>query len=198
MNSRLNSFNPLWLKDPEFKHWVGRVPNNPHKACCLLCEKDFLIADQGHHSLKAHAATPRHKIRSQMASSIKHERRSSDSFPGSPGSSTSQGDTLGSKSVFPLTRYERDDQLIPLLDNGWNMVDGRDAINKTFLFQSFNEAWSWMSRVALAGERMGHHPEWFNVYNTVQVTWITPECNGITVRDVKMAHFCDSTYKYYK
>lgn len=200
MNSRLNTFNPLWLRDPEFKRWVERVPHSPHKAGCLICERDFVIGDIGHRALKAHASSSKHRLRAQMLTKVRQDRRMSDVRPPSSSASSSPVlvDQVIEKQVSQLTRFERDDQLVPLLDNGWNMVDGRDAINKTFLFQSFNEAWSWMNRVALAGERMGHHPEWFNVYNTVQVTWTTPECSGLSVQDIKMANFCDSTYKFYK
>jgi 4a-hydroxytetrahydrobiopterin dehydratase len=53
---------------------------------------------------------------------------------------------------------------------GWEEVRGRDAITKTFQFKSFNQAWGWMNRVALAAEKMDHHPEWANVYGRVEVT----------------------------
>ncbi|WP_296478336.1 4a-hydroxytetrahydrobiopterin dehydratase, partial [Roseinatronobacter sp.] len=63
--------------------------------------------------------------------------------------------------------------LDPLLDAGWSMVDGRDAITKEFVFANFIEAFGFMSRAALVAEKMGHHPEWFNVYKTVTVTLST-------------------------
>ncbi|MGL5115137.1 MAG: 4a-hydroxytetrahydrobiopterin dehydratase, partial [Beijerinckiaceae bacterium] len=56
---------------------------------------------------------------------------------------------------------------------GWSQVDGRDAIAKRFSFADFNEAFGWMARVALIAEKMDHHPEWFNVYRTVDVTLST-------------------------
>ena len=64
-----------------------------------------------------------------------------------------------------LTEEER--TALPSLD-GWSLVEGRDAIQKTFAFKNFNEAFGWMSRVAMLAERMNHHPEWFNVYNKVR------------------------------
>lgn len=70
---------------------------------------------------------------------------------------------------------------------GWREVEGRDAIVKQFQFKDFNAAFGWMSRVALLAEKMDHHPEWFNVYNKVNVTLATHEADGVTSRDVKMA-----------
>lgn len=70
---------------------------------------------------------------------------------------------------------------------GWREADGRDAIVKQFQFKDFNAAFGWMSRVALLAEKIDHHPEWFNVYNKVNVTLATHEANGVTSRDVKMA-----------
>lgn len=52
-----------------------------------------------------------------------------------------------------------------------------------------------MNRVALAGEKIDHHPEWFNVYNKVEVTWSTHDCGGLSAKDIKMATFCDKTSK---
>jgi 4a-hydroxytetrahydrobiopterin dehydratase len=71
--------------------------------------------------------------------------------------------------------------------DGWSEVEGRDAIQKTFTFKSFNSAWGFMSRIALAAEKMDHHPEWFNVYNRVDITLSTHDCGGLSERDVKLA-----------
>lgn len=71
--------------------------------------------------------------------------------------------------------------------DGWQEVDGRDAITKTFTFANFNEAFGWMGRVALAAEKMDHHPEWFNVYKTVEVTLSTHDAGGLTQNDIKLA-----------
>jgi len=70
-------------------------------------------------------------------------------------------------------------------------VEERDAIKKTFTFTDFNQAWSFMSRSALVAEKMDHHPEWFNVYNTVEVTLTTHDCHGLSAKDVEMAEKMD-------
>lgn len=69
----------------------------------------------------------------------------------------------------------------------WAEVEGRDAIQRTFRFRSFNEAWGFMSRVALTAEKMDHHPEWFNVYNRVEITLATHDAGGVTGQDIKLA-----------
>jgi 4a-hydroxytetrahydrobiopterin dehydratase len=74
---------------------------------------------------------------------------------------------------------------------GWSEVAGRDAIAKKFIFADFNEAFGFMTRVALAAEKLDHHPEWFNVYKTVQVTLSTHDAGGLTERDVKLAELMD-------
>jgi len=73
--------------------------------------------------------------------------------------------------------------------DGWTLVDGREAIGKTFTFKDFNEAFGFMTRVALKAEKMDHHPEWFNVYKTVEVTLATHDAGGLTELDVKLASF---------
>ncbi|MCE9648338.1 MAG: 4a-hydroxytetrahydrobiopterin dehydratase [Parvibaculum sp.] len=74
---------------------------------------------------------------------------------------------------------------------GWTKTRGRDAIEKTFTFKDFNEAFGWMARVALAAEKADHHPEWFNVYRTVKVLLTTHEVDGLSERDVKLAGLMD-------
>jgi 4a-hydroxytetrahydrobiopterin dehydratase len=74
---------------------------------------------------------------------------------------------------------------------GWRMVDGRDAISRTFTFADFSAAFGFMARAALAAERMNHHPEWFNVWNRVEVTLSTHDAGGLTERDVKLAEALD-------
>lgn len=73
----------------------------------------------------------------------------------------------------------------------WHDVEGRNAIKKTFKFTDFNEAFGFMSRCAMAAEDMDHHPEWFNVYNRVEVILSTHDCNGVSERDIAMAEFMD-------
>ena len=75
----------------------------------------------------------------------------------------------------------------------WEDVQGRDAIRRSFTFADFNAAFGFMSRVALMAEKMDHHPEWFNVYNRVDVTLATHDCGGVSERDVKLALFMDKT-----
>ena len=74
---------------------------------------------------------------------------------------------------------------------GWTEVSGRDAITKKFVFKDFNEAFGFMSRAALIAEKMDHHPEWFNVYKTVEVTLSTHDAGGLTELDVKLAAAMD-------
>ena len=74
---------------------------------------------------------------------------------------------------------------------GWRLVDGRDAIHKTFTFKDFNEAFGFMARAALVAEQMNHHPEWLNVWNRVEVTLSTHDAGGLTERDMKLAEAMD-------
>ena len=75
---------------------------------------------------------------------------------------------------------------------GWSAVEGRDAICKVYKFADFNAAWGFMNRVALKAEQMNHHPEWFNVYNTVDVTLATHDAGGVTQLDLDLAKFMDA------
>jgi 4a-hydroxytetrahydrobiopterin dehydratase len=74
---------------------------------------------------------------------------------------------------------------------GWVEVNGRDAISRKFTFKDFNEAFGFMTRAALIAEKLDHHPEWFNVYNRVEVTLATHDAGGVTERDVKLAQEMD-------
>ena len=87
--------------------------------------------------------------------------------------------------VEKLTGRERARALAGL--EGWSEVAGRDAIRKEFRFKDFNQAFGFMSRIALMAERMDHHPEWFNVYNKVEIVLSTHDCGGLSERDVKLA-----------
>jgi len=73
----------------------------------------------------------------------------------------------------------------------WQDASDRDAIVKSFKFKNFNEAFGFMSRVAMEAERINHHPEWFNVYSRVDVTLTTHDCGGLSNRDVALARFMD-------
>ncbi|MBN8968686.1 MAG: 4a-hydroxytetrahydrobiopterin dehydratase [Rhizobiales bacterium] len=70
---------------------------------------------------------------------------------------------------------------------GWSEVAGRDAIARTFVFADFNEAFGFMARVALVAEKSDHHPEWRNVYKTVEVVLATHDAGGVTRRDLALA-----------
>jgi len=69
----------------------------------------------------------------------------------------------------------------------WSDVSGRDAIGRTFTFRDFNEAFGFMARAALVAEKSDHHPEWRNVYKTVEVVLATHDAGGVTARDVELA-----------
>jgi 4a-hydroxytetrahydrobiopterin dehydratase len=86
----------------------------------------------------------------------------------------------------------RDKVLSTLSGTGWSLVDGRDAITKRFVFRDFNEAFGWMTRAALIAEQMGHHPEWFNVYKTVDVTLSTHDIGGLSSLDAALAEKMDA------
>jgi 4a-hydroxytetrahydrobiopterin dehydratase len=77
-------------------------------------------------------------------------------------------------------------------NKGWSKVKGRSAIQKSFKCADFNEAFSFMTRVALVAEKMNHHPEWFNVYNRVDVVLSTHDAGGVTELDFKLAKVMDS------
>jgi 4a-hydroxytetrahydrobiopterin dehydratase len=74
---------------------------------------------------------------------------------------------------------------------GWSAAQGRDAIVKTYKFDDFNAAFGWMSRIALAAEKLDHHPEWFNVYSRVEVLLATHDAGGVTELDVRLAKIMD-------
>ena len=88
-----------------------------------------------------------------------------------------------------LTGSDRSTALATL--SGWAEVPGRDAISRKFVFKDFNQAFGFMTRAALVAEKMDHHPEWFNVYKTVEVTLSTHDAGGLTELDVKLAEAMD-------
>ncbi|MEM5296998.1 4a-hydroxytetrahydrobiopterin dehydratase [Burkholderia sp. JPY481] len=99
-------------------------------------------------------------------------------------------DQRGNTMIQKLTSAERTQQLAKL--PRWESVAQRDAIRRTFEFADFNEAFGFMTRVAIKAQEMDHHPEWFNVYNKVDITLSTHEANGVTERDIALATFIDS------
>jgi 4a-hydroxytetrahydrobiopterin dehydratase len=75
--------------------------------------------------------------------------------------------------------------------HGWAEIADRDAIRKSFHFEGFSEAWGFMSRIALLAEKHDHHPELFNVYNRVEIALSTHDVDGLSERDIRMAHAID-------
>ena len=75
--------------------------------------------------------------------------------------------------------------------SGWEEVKGRDAAKKEFKFADFNEAFGFMTRVAIEADKTDHHPEWFNVYNRVEITLTTHDADGLSERDVLLAGFIE-------
>lgn len=94
-----------------------------------------------------------------------------------------------------LSNETRKMVLQPLFDTGWEMGDGRDAIQKTFKFADFADAFGWMTRVAIWAEKWNHHPEWSNVYNKVSVTLITHDVDGLSTLDAKLARKMDGLFE---
>ena len=89
-----------------------------------------------------------------------------------------------------LPEADRRAGLPPLAETGWAAVPGKDAIRKVWKFRSFSEAWGFMSRAALVAEKLNHHPEWRNVYNVVDVTLTTHDCQGLSKLDLDLAKAC--------
>ena len=79
-----------------------------------------------------------------------------------------------------------------LLDNGWQMAKDRDAIKKTYVFGNFVEAFGFMTRAAIWAEKLNHHPEWSNVYKTVEVTLTTHDTGGLSALDAKLGAKMDA------
>ena len=92
----------------------------------------------------------------------------------------------------PLTHPGRDELLTPLLENGWALAPDRDAIFKTYIFKNFIDAFGFMTQAALWAEKLNHHPEWSNVYKTVNVTLTSHDANGLTERDIVLARKMDA------
>ncbi len=88
-----------------------------------------------------------------------------------------------------LTDAQRAAGLAKLPD--WSMVAGREAITRRFVFTDFNAAFGFMTRAALVAEQLNHHPEWFNVWNKVDVTLATHDASGLTKLDLELATAMD-------
>ena len=85
-----------------------------------------------------------------------------------------------------------DSDLAALVEAGWTHDADRGAITKRFVFGNFIEAFGWMTRMAIVAEKMNHHPEWFNVYKTVDVTLTTHDVGGLSALDAKLARAMDA------
>ncbi len=90
-----------------------------------------------------------------------------------------------------LEKEQADAEIAAL--EGWERSENRDAMEKSYRFKNFNEAFAFMTRVALMAEKMDHHPEWFNVYNRVDVTLTTHDAGGLSKKDIKLARFMEKT-----
>lgn len=93
-------------------------------------------------------------------------------------------------TIRKLDPAARDSLLAELA--GWRLADGRDAIEKRFVFKDFNEAFGFMTRVALMADKIDHHPEWSNVYNRVDILLTTHDCDGLSERDAALARFIEA------
>lgn len=91
------------------------------------------------------------------------------------------------KTLIPEERHEGLKSL-----PHWQLVEGRDAITRSFRFKDFNAAFGFMTRAALVAEKLDHHPEWFNVYNKVDVTLSTHDAGGLTALDLQLATTMDA------
>jgi 4a-hydroxytetrahydrobiopterin dehydratase len=90
-----------------------------------------------------------------------------------------------------LSHEDRSTHLPALGETGWAAVQDRDAIRKVLKFRNFSEAWGFMTRAALVAEKLNHHPEWKNVYNTVDITLTTHDCQGLSRLDIDLARAMD-------
>ncbi len=91
-----------------------------------------------------------------------------------------------------LDEHKRGAKLPALFSTGWAMVDGRDAITKTFRFKNFRQAFAWMTEAALWAEKLDHHPEWANTYDEVVVVLQTHSAGGLTELDIRLATRMDA------
>ncbi|EEY70438.1 pterin-4-alpha-carbinolamine dehydratase [Phytophthora infestans T30-4] len=94
---------------------------------------------------------------------------------------------MSTRAIPTLLTEEQRTAAFQQITSAWEEVPHRDAIRRKFEFRDFNEAWGFMNRTALLAEQMGHHPEWFNVYNRVDVTLSTHDCGGLSQNDIDMA-----------
>ena len=101
--------------------------------------------------------------------------------------------TLRHFSVQSLPKLLSEEQRVGKLSqlHGWRLLDNRDAIKKDYQFKDFVSAFGFMTKVAILSEKADHHPEWFNVYNRVEITLSTHDCGGLSDRDIDLAKKID-------
>lgn len=92
------------------------------------------------------------------------------------------------------TDDNKQDALRSIAEANWLKVKEKDSISKTFTFKNFVQAFSFMTAIALESEKIDHHPEWFNVYNKVEITLTSHFCNGVSKLDIRLAKVIDSIY----
>ncbi|MGB0659262.1 MAG: 4a-hydroxytetrahydrobiopterin dehydratase [Mangrovicoccus sp.] len=85
-----------------------------------------------------------------------------------------------------------DARLAALFDAGWQLSEAKTEISKSYKFADFSAAFAWMTRAALAAEKLDHHPDWRNVYNRVEVTLTTHDASGLTEKDLKLAAYLEN------
>lgn len=96
--------------------------------------------------------------------------------------------TMSTSAIkYSLSPEKKQSELVRLQKEGWSLQEDRDAIKKSYNFNNFIEAFAFMTAIALQAEKMDHHPEWFNVYNRVDITLTSHFCNGISELDICLA-----------
>ena len=95
-----------------------------------------------------------------------------------------------------LSVKQRNESLKKL--NGWKKTRGKDSIEKDFIFNDFQSAFSWMTKMAFVAEKMDHHPEWFNVYGRVDIKMTTHDCEGLSLLDEKMVPLISAAAKRFE
>ena len=103
---------------------------------------------------------------------------------------TTRGPDMGGEDMVERLGAEQRAEALATLP-GWKLASEREAIERTFRFANFNQAWGFMSRVALVVEQLDHHPEWANVWNRVEVTLTTHDAGGLSALDVRLARAMD-------
>ena len=94
-----------------------------------------------------------------------------------------------------FTQAESEKALTTIED--WKRVEGREALSRKFIFKDFQDAFAWMTKMAMVAEKMDHHPEWLNIWNSVDVTLSTHDAQGITQKDIDLAQAMDIAFKPY-